>query len=94
MGAAVITAGHLEAGVAGLLGRAAVLADQGEGLGRVGLVYGRTLRILSKTPLFNRYTATKPIRRGFLAFLNRYIGVACSGLKSGRSARGCRRVAV
>jgi hypothetical protein len=46
------------------------------------------------TPFPNRYTATIVGAQGFLAFLNRYIGLGCSGLKSGGSACGSRLVAV
>ena len=37
--------------------------------------------------LFNRYTVTKPVVIGLLAFFNRYIGFGCNGLKWPRSAR-------
>jgi hypothetical protein len=52
------------------LGRAAVLAD--------------TLAF-AVSPIPDRYTVTKPVVIGLLAFLNRYIGFGCNGLESVRS---------
>ena len=36
---------------------------------------------IARIPLFIRYTATRPVVIGFLAFSNRYIGFGCCGLK-------------
>jgi hypothetical protein len=52
---------------------AAVLADGGP----------RPLirRVFAYFPLCNRYTVTKPVVIGLLAFSNRYNGFGCNGLK-------------
>ena len=49
---------------------------------------------LGRHPLLNRPTATSAVPQGFLAFLNRYLHIFGSGLESGGSACGSRRVAV
>ena len=44
-------------------------------------VFGAEDPLIAGIPLFIRYTATKPVVIGFLAFSIRYIGFGCSGLK-------------